>query len=77
MHLLLVNACFSFLGCGPSSDLGVVGRSRVVADGVVNVMRALEVAVYMNNSSMKEVVRSDALTRERSEMAKKMVEMEA
>jgi len=36
-------------------------------------MRALEVAVYMSNSSMEDVVRSNALTRERGEMA----EMEA
>jgi len=39
-------------------------------------MRALEVAVYMNNSLMEEVVRSDALARERGEMAKRMAEME-
>ena len=58
-------------------DLGVVGRSRAVIDGVVNAMRALEVVVYMNNSSMEDVVCSDALTRERDEMAKKMAEMEA
>jgi len=58
-------------------DLGVAGRSQAVTDRVVSAMRALEVAVYMNNSSMEDVVRSDALTRERGEMAKKMVEMEA
>jgi len=58
-------------------DLGVVGRSRAVTDGVVSAMRALEVVVYMNNSSMEEAVRSDALTRERGEMAKKMTDMEA
>ena len=45
--------------------------------GVVSAMRALEFAVYMNNSSVEEVVRSDAHTCERSEMAKKMAEMEA
>jgi len=58
-------------------DLGVVGQSRAMTDGVVSAMRALEVAVYMNNSSIEEVVRSDALTRERIEMAKNMAEMEA
>jgi len=33
--------------------------------------------VYINNSSMEEVVRSDALTRERGEMAKRMADLEA
>jgi len=40
-------------------------------------MRALEVAVYLNNSSMEEMVCSDALPRERGEMAKRMTELEA
>jgi len=33
--------------------------------------------VYMNNSSMEEVVRFDALTHEHGEMAKRIVELEA
>ncbi|RHN60179.1 hypothetical protein MtrunA17_Chr4g0022711 [Medicago truncatula] len=40
-------------------DLGPAGRSREVTEGVVGAMRALEVVVFLNNSSMEEVVRSD------------------
>jgi len=58
-------------------DLGVAGRTRAVTDGVIGAVKALEIVVYMNNSSTKEVVRSDALTREREDMAKRMVELEA
>lgn len=46
-------------------------------EGVISATRALEVAVYMNNSSMEEVVRSNALTCERGEMSKRMAELEA
>jgi hypothetical protein len=40
-------------------------------------MRALEVAVFLNNASTEEAVRSDAIACERGEMAKKMTDMEA
>jgi hypothetical protein len=40
-------------------------------------MRALEVAVFLNNSSMAEVVCFDPLAHERDEKAKKMAELEA
>jgi len=46
-------------------DLGVAGRTRAVTEGVISAMKALKIAVYMNNSSTKEAVRSDALTREK------------
>lgn len=58
-------------------DLGVTGRTRAVTDGVIGAVKALEIAVYLNNSSTEEVVHSDALTREREDMAKRMVELEA
>jgi len=57
-------------------DLGVASRSRVVTEGVVSARSTLEVAVYMNNSCMEVVVRSDVVTCERGEMAMKMAEME-
>lgn len=47
-----------------------------MTEEVISAMRALEVAVYLNNSSMEEVVRSDALARERGEMAKMITELE-
>jgi len=37
-------------------DLGTAGRSRAVTEGVVIAMKALEIAVYMNNSSIEEDV---------------------
>jgi hypothetical protein len=58
-------------------DLGTVGRDRVVTDGVVGAMRALEVAVFLNNSSMEEAVRADALARERKATVKKVADLEA
>jgi len=58
-------------------DLGVAGRTRAVTDGVISAMEALEVAVYMNNSSTEEVVRSYALAREKEVMAKRIAELEA
>lgn len=57
-------------------DLGTASRSCAVTEGVVGATRALEVVVFLNNSSMEEAVRSDALARERDETAKKMVELE-
>lgn len=48
-----------------------------MTDAVLSAMRALEVVVYRNNSSMEEAVRSDALARERGEMAKKIADIEA
>lgn len=57
--------------------MGPAGRSRTVTEGVVGAMRALEVVVFLNNSSMEEVMRSDALARERDGSAKKMVDHEA
>jgi hypothetical protein len=56
-------------------DLGPAGRSRALTEGVIGAMRALEVVVFLNNSSMDETVRSDALARERDETAKKMAEL--
>lgn len=58
-------------------DLGPVGRSHAVTEGVVCAMRALEVVVFLNNSSTEEAVRSKALARERGETAKKMAKLEA
>jgi hypothetical protein len=58
-------------------DLGTAGRSRAVTEGVIGAMRALEVAMFLNNSSMEEAVRSDTLAHERDETAKKMAELEA
>lgn len=58
-------------------DLGPAGRSRAVTEGVISAMRALEVTVFLNNSSTEESVRSDAFARERGEMANKMARMEA
>jgi hypothetical protein len=57
-------------------DLGPTGRSRAVIEGVVGAMRALEVAVFLNNSSMEETVRADALVREREETSKRMAALE-
>ena len=58
-------------------DLGVAGRTRAVTEGVVSAMKALEIAVYMNNSSTEEVVRSDALAREKEMLSKRIADMEA
>jgi hypothetical protein len=40
-------------------DLGTAGRARAVTEGVVDAMRALEVVVFLNNSSMEETVLSN------------------
>jgi hypothetical protein len=58
-------------------DLGTASQSRAVTEGVVGAMRALEVVVFLNNSSMKGAVCSGALARERDETTKKMAELEA
>jgi len=58
-------------------DLGVAGRTRTVTQGVIDATKALEIAVYMNNFSTEEAVRSDALTQQKEEMAKRMAELEA
>jgi len=58
-------------------DPGTAGRSQAVTEGVVCVMKALEIAVYMINSSNEEVVRSDALAQEKEVMFKKMADLES
>jgi len=58
-------------------DLGMAGRTRVVTEWVISVMKALKFVVYMNNSSTKEVVRSDSLVREKEVMSKRIGDMEA
>jgi len=58
-------------------DLGIAGRTRAVTEGVVSAMKALKIVVYMNNSSTKEVVRSDALVREKEVMSNRIAELEA
>jgi hypothetical protein len=58
-------------------DLGTAGRTRAVTEGVVGAMRALEVAVFLNNSSMEDAVRADALAREREATTKRIAELEA
>jgi hypothetical protein len=57
-------------------DLGTAGRAHAVTEGVVGAMRALEVVVFLNNSSMEEVVRVDALARELEATTKRIVELE-
>ena len=57
-------------------DLGVASRTRAMTEGVVSCMKALEIAVYMNNSSTEEVVRSDALAREKDMMPKRIADLE-
>jgi hypothetical protein len=58
-------------------DLGTAGRARAITEGVVSAMRALEVAVFLNNSSMEEAVRADAIAREREVTTKRITELEA
>jgi hypothetical protein len=58
-------------------DLGTAGRTRAVTEGVVGAMRALEVAVFLNNSSMEEAVRADALAHKREVTTKRIAELEA
>jgi len=57
-------------------DLGVAGRTRAVTEGVISAMKALKIIVYMNNSSTEEVVRFDALAREKEVMSKKIADLE-
>jgi len=47
-----------------------------VTEGVIAAMKALEVVVYMNNSSTKEVVPSDALAWKKEVMSKRIAELE-
>ena len=56
-------------------DLGVAGRTRAVTEGVISAMKALEIAIYMNNSSTKEVVRFDALAREKEMLSKRIADL--
>ena len=58
-------------------ELGVAGWTRAVTEGVISGMKALEFVVYMNNFSTEEAVHSDALTREKEELAKRMAKLEA
>jgi vacuolar-type H+-ATPase subunit I/STV1 len=58
-------------------DLGPAGRSCGVTGEVVGAMRALEVAVFLNNSSMEETVHADALIREREETSMRISGLEA
>jgi hypothetical protein len=58
-------------------ELGTAGQARVVTDGVLGAMRALEVAVFLNNSSMEDSVHAEALVREREATAKKVSDLEA
>jgi len=48
-----------------------------VTEGVISAMKALEIAVYMNNLSTEELVRADALAREKEMLSKRIVDMEA
>jgi len=58
-------------------DLGVAGRTRAVTEGVISAMKALEIAIYMNNSSTEEVVRFDALAREKEMLSKRIADLQA
>jgi len=53
-------------------DLGPAGRSKVITEGVIDVMKALEVATVLNNASMKGEVRVDVLKKERDALVAKV-----
>jgi hypothetical protein len=68
--------------CGPQStlflddpelkiiqDLGPAGQIKAITDGVIATIKALEVAVAMNNASLESEVRADALARERDALS--------
>jgi len=42
-------------------DLGPVGRSKAITEGVIATMTALEVATALNNASLKSEIRVNTL----------------
>jgi hypothetical protein len=75
--------------CGPQStlflddpelkiiqDLGPAGRSKVITDGVIATMKALEVAAALNNASLDSEVRVDALVQEMDALTTKVAALE-
>jgi hypothetical protein len=75
--------------CGPQStlflddpelkiiqDLGPAGWSKAITDGVIATMKALEVAVALNNASLKGEIWVDALAQERDALTAKVAALE-
>jgi len=52
-------------------DLGVAGRSQVMTEGIIGAMKALEIAVVLNNSSTEGMVRTDEVAKERDKVLAK------
>jgi len=52
-------------------DLGVAGRSQVMTEGTIGAMKALEIAMVLNNSSTEGMVRTDAVAKERDKVLAK------
>jgi hypothetical protein len=58
-------------------DLRVVGTSRAMTEGIISAMKALEIAVPLNNSFTEDVVRSDVAVKERDNVVAMVAKLEA
>ncbi|RHN40842.1 hypothetical protein MtrunA17_Chr8g0359391 [Medicago truncatula] len=58
------------------SDLGPPGRSKAIADGAIATMKALEVAAALNNVSLENEIRVNALAQERDALTAKVAAIE-
>jgi len=57
-------------------DLGTVGQSKAMTVGIIAAMKALEIAVVVNNASTEGQVMTDVLEKERDAILAKVTEME-
>ncbi|KEH17193.1 hypothetical protein MTR_0034s0130 [Medicago truncatula] len=57
-------------------DLGPPGRSKAIADGAIATMKALEVAAALNNVSLENEIRVNALAQERDALTAKVAAIE-
>lgn len=72
-HLTL---CLSDPELKVTQDLGTAGRSRAMTEGIIDAMKALEIAVVVNNTSIEGEVKADVLGKERDTLAAKMTKLE-
>lgn len=58
-------------------DLGVVGTSRAMTEGIISEMKALKIEVALNNSFTEDVVRSDVVVKEHDNVVVMVAKQEA
>ena len=53
-------------------DLGPAGRSKAITEGVIAIMKSLEVATTLNNASLENEIQVNALGQERNALTTKV-----